>query len=147
MNKNLSAPASVLAALQQEIQNRMNIVRTIADLEEQVDCDRICGSWLSAENNLSAVIRRIANGTWRVLIFDHALCYKRLVQDGMITLRRHRLYLGPDDGNRVLFTPSDESLRIGCYGRFVPEDSIRSREDEGVVESEPLNESNDGLVG
>lgn len=74
MNKNLSAPASVLAALQQEIQNRMNIVRTIADLEEQVDCDRICGSWLSAENNLSAVIRRIANSTWRVLIFDHAFC-------------------------------------------------------------------------
>lgn len=136
MNKNPSTPAATVAALQQEIDNRIRIVRTISDLNEQVDCDRICGSWLSTENTLSAVIRRIGNGVWRALIFDHTLCYKRIVQDGIISLRRHRLYLGQDDGTRVVFTSSDESLQIGCYGRFVPEDSIRNRDDEGFVETE-----------
>lgn len=121
--------------MQQEIENRIQIVRTISDLNEQVECDRICGSWLSSENNLSAVIRRVGNGMWRVLILDHTLCYKRVVQDGIITLRRHRLFLGADDGNRVIFMPSDESLQIGCYGRFVAEDSIRNRDDEGCVET------------
>ena len=91
----------------------------MADLREQLDADRICGAWLSAENNLSASIRRIGEGTWRILVFDHALCYRRLVQDGIIALRRHRLWLGADDGNRVIYDAAAETLTIGCYGRFV----------------------------
>ncbi len=63
---------------------------------------------------------------WRILVFDHALCYKRLVQDGIIALRRHRLWLGADDDNRVIYDAATETLTIGCYGRFVPEDSIRA---------------------
>lgn len=103
MNSNQSTPASAVAALQQEIRTRTEVIRTLADLREQLDADRICGAWLSAENNLSASIRRIGEGTWRILVFDHALCYRRLVQDGIIALRRHRLWLGADDGNRVIY--------------------------------------------
>ena len=120
MNSNQSTPASAVAALQQEIRTRTEVIRTLADLREQLDADRICGAWLSAENNLSASIRRIGEGMWRILVFDHALCYKRLVQDGIIALRRHRLWLGADDGNRVIYDASTETLTIGCYGRFVP---------------------------
>ena len=115
MNSNQSTPASAVAALQQEIRTRTEVIRTLADLREQLDADRICGAWLSAENNLSASIRRIGEGMWRILVFDHALCYKRLVQDGIIALRRHRLWLGADDGNRVIYDASTETLTIGCY--------------------------------
>ena len=126
MNSNQSTPASAVAALQQEIRTR---------------ADRICGAWLSAENTLSASVRRIGEGTWRILVFDHALCYKRLVQDGIISLRRHRLWLGADDGNRVIYDASTETLTIGCYGRrFVAEDSIRCRDDDEIVAAEPFNE-------
>ena len=119
MNSNQSTPASAVAALQQEIRTRTEVIRTLADLREQLDADRICGAWLSAENNLSASIRRIGEGMWRILVFDHALCYKRLVQDGIIALRRHRLWLGADDDNRVIYDAATETLTIGCYGRFV----------------------------
>lgn len=77
---------------------------------------------------------------WRILIFDHALCYKRLIQDGIIALRRHRLWLGADDGNRVIYDPATEALTIGCYGRFVPEDSIRRRDDDEIIAAESFNE-------
>ena len=132
MNSNQSTPASAVAALQQEIRTRTEVIRTLADLREQLDADRICGAWLSAENNLSASIRRIGEGMWRILVFDHALCYKRLVQDGIIALRRHRLWLGADDGNRVIYDAATETLTVGCYGRFVAEDSIRRQEDDAI---------------
>ena len=109
MNSNQSTPASAVAALQQEIRTRTEVIRTLADLREQLDADRICGAWLSAENNLSASIRRIGEGMWRILVFDHALCYRRLVQDGIIALRRHRLWLGADDGNRVIYDAAAET--------------------------------------
>ena len=112
----------------------------MADLREQLDADRICGSWLSAENNLSVSIRRIGEGTWRILVLDHTLCYKRIVQDGIVSLRRHRLWLGADEGNRVLYDAAAETLTIGCYGRFVPEDSIRRRDDDEIIAAEPFNE-------
>ena len=135
-----SPPQIAPAALQQEIRTRTEVIRTLADLREQLDADRICGAWLSAENNLSASIRRIGEGMWRILVFDHALCYKRLVQDGIIALRRHRLWLGADDGNRVIYDAAAETLTIGCYGRFVAEDSIRCRDDDEIVAAEPFNE-------
>ena len=134
MNSNQSTPASAVAALQQEIRTRTEVIRTLADLREQLDADRICGAWLSAENNLSASIRRIGEGTWRILVFDHALCYRRLVQDGIIALRRHRLWLGADDGNPGNYEAAD-GLR-----RFVAEDSIRCRDDDEIVAAEPFNE-------
>lgn len=140
MNSNQSTPASAVAALQQEIRTRTEVIRTLADLREQLDADRICGAWLSAENNLSASIRRIGEGTWRILVLDHTLCYKRLVQDGIVSLRRHRLWLGADEGNRVLYDATAETLTIGCYGRFVPEDSIRRRDDDEIIAAEPFNE-------
>ena len=120
MNSNQSTPASAVAALQQEIRTRTEVIRTLADL--------------------SASIRRIGEGMWRILVFDHALCYKRLVQDGIIALRRHRLWLGADDDNRVIYDAATETLTIGCYGRFVPEDSIRRRDDDEIIAAEPFNE-------
>ena len=133
MNSNQSTPVSAVAALQQEIRTRTEVIRTLADLREQLDADRICGAWLSAENNLSASIRRIGEGTWRILVLDHALCYKRLIQDGIISL-------GADEGNRVIYDATAETLTIGCYGRFVPEDSIRRRDDDEIIAAEPFNE-------
>ena len=47
MNSNQSTPASAVAALQQEIRTRTEVIRTLADFREQLDADRICGSWLS----------------------------------------------------------------------------------------------------
>ena len=102
MNSNQSTPVSAVAALQQEIRTRTEVIRILADLREQLDADR------------------------------HALCYKRLVQDGIIALRRHRLWLGADDGNRVIYDASTETLTIGCYGCFVPEDCIRRQEDDAI---------------
>ena len=85
MNSKQSTPASAVAALQQEIRIRTEVIRTLADLREQLDADRICGSWLSAENNLSVSIRRIGEGTWRILVLDPTLCYKRIVQDATVS--------------------------------------------------------------
>ena len=85
MNSNQSTPASAVAALQQEIRTRTEVIRTLADLREQLDADRICGSWLSAENNLSASIRRIGEGTWRILVLDHTLCSQGWINHRMRT--------------------------------------------------------------
>ena len=46
MNSNQSTPASAVAALQQEIRTRTEVIRTLADLREQLDAARICGAWL-----------------------------------------------------------------------------------------------------
>lgn len=141
MNDNKNIPGGVVAALQREIKTRTEIVRTIADLEQQLDADRICGSWLSTENQLSAVIRRLGHGIWRAVIFDHSLCYKRVVQETVVTLRRHRLYLGSDDGNRIVYDAGSDMLTVGCYGRFEPEDTIvRSEADDIPAEVYPFNE-------
>ncbi len=141
MNDNKSNPGNVVAALNREIKTRTEIVRTIADMEEQLDADRICGSWLSTENQLSAVIRRLGPGTWRAVIFDHSLCYKRIAQEALVSLRRHRLYLGPDDGNRVVYDAASDTLTVGCYGRFAPEDTVVRPEADGIPSEEyPFNE-------
>ena len=52
----------------------------------------------------------------------------------------HPLWLGADEGNRVLYDAAAETLTIGCYGRFVPEDSIRRRDDDEIIAAEPFNE-------
>ena len=81
-------PAEALTALRAEIRQRTQLVRLITSLQEEIAYDRICGSWLSTENNLSASIRRICTRTYRMLIFDNTLCYRRLVQDTVITAER-----------------------------------------------------------
>ena len=99
MNSNQSTPAPAVATLQQEIKTRTEVIRTLADLREQLDADRICGAWLSTENNLSASVRRIGEGMWRIRVNDAA---------------------------------ATETLTVGCYGRFVAEDSIRRQEDDAI---------------
>ena len=141
MNNNKTYSGSAAAALNREIKARTEIVRALADMEEQLDADRICGSWLSTEGQLSVIVRRVGPGMWRAVIFDHTLCYKRVVQEGLVTLRRHRLYFGTDDGNRVLYDAASDTLTIGCYGRFVPEDSIVRQPADVLPEDEyPFNE-------
>lgn len=130
MNENKTTTGSVIAALNREIKTRMEIVRTLSDLEEQLDADRICGSWLSTENQLSVVIRRLGPGTWRAVIFDHTLCYKRVVQESIVSRRRHRLWLGADDDNRIAYDTASDTLSIGCYGRFIAEENIHGREED-----------------
>ncbi len=145
MSTKSTVPADALSALRQEIKVRTEIVRTVNALQEEIAFDRICGSWLSAENNLTAAIRRIGHMTYRLLVFDHSLCYKRLVQDAVISSERHMLSFGHTDNFRdVNFVDYDEAaevLTLGCYGRFVAEDSIPRRGDEGMaIEDAPFTE-------
>lgn len=93
-------PAEALTALRAEIRQRTQLVRLITSLQEEIAYDRICGSWLSTENNLSATIRRICTRTYRMLIFDNTLCYRRLVQDTVITAERRSLLFGSRDDPR-----------------------------------------------
>lgn len=44
-------PAEALASLRAEIRQRTQLVRLITSLQEEIAYDRICGSWLSTENN------------------------------------------------------------------------------------------------
>ena len=81
----------VVTALRDDIRRRQQVVQHIASLEEQLDSDRICGAWLAAQGTLTASLRRIGTATYRMLVYDHTLCYRRLVQDAVVTLRRHRL--------------------------------------------------------
>lgn len=141
MNDNKTYSGSAAAALNREIKARTEIVRVLADMEEQLDADRICGSWLATEGQLSVIVRRLGPGTWRAVVFDHTLCYKRVVQEAVITLRRHRLWLGSDDGNRVIYDAVSDTLTIGCYGRFAPEDTVAVRNDDAISADEyPFNE-------
>ena len=71
----------VVAALRDDIRRRQQVVQHIASLEEQLDSDRICGAWLAAQGTLTASLRRIGTATYRMLVYDHTLCYRRLVQD------------------------------------------------------------------
>ena len=141
MNDNKTYSGSAAAALNREIKARTEIVRVLADMEEQLDADRICGSWLATEGQLSVIVRRLGPGTWRAVVFDHTLCYKRVVQEAVITLRRHRLWLGADDGNRVIYDAVSDTLTIGCYGRFAPEDTVAVHNDHAIPAAEyPFNE-------
>lgn len=103
-------PAEALASLRAEIRQRTQLVRLITSLQEEIAYDRICGSWLSTENNLSASIRRICTRTYRMLIFDNTLCYRRLVQDTVITAERRTLLFGSRDNPRDMH-PSNSTPR------------------------------------
>lgn len=129
-------PETAIAALQLEIRGRTMVMRAIATLKEQAENDRICGSWLATTNNLSAVIRRMGEGAYRCLVFDNALCYKRLVQDMVIAVDHHTLVFGSceemDGYNLVSYNPREDALLLGCYGHFIPEDAVRQRSEEFV---------------
>lgn len=132
-------PAEALTALRAEIRQRTRLVRLITSLQEEIAYDRICGSWLSTENNLSASIRRICTRTYRMLIFDNTLCYRRLVQDTVITAERRTLLFGsrddPHDMNPIELDPESDTLLLGCYGRFVAEErACRRPEQESISE-------------
>lgn len=106
----------VVTALRDDIRRRQQVVQHIASLEEQLDSDRICGAWLAAQGTLTASLRRIGTATYRMLVYDHTLCYRRLVQDAVVTLRRHRLLFGEEEdcgANRVEYDPAADRLTLG----------------------------------
>ena len=105
----------VVTALRDDIRRRQQVVQHIASLEEQLDSDRICGAWLAAQGTLTASLRRIGTATYRMLVYDHTLCYRRLVQDAVVTLRRHRLLFGEETGLLI----SDELTRFNVPGDTV----------------------------
>lgn len=80
-----------------------------------------------------------------MLVFDHTLCYKRLVQDAVITPELRTLVFGnaddPRDVNVVEYDAAHDVLTLGCYGRFVPEDTSRTREEPHIVEADPADET------
>lgn len=123
----------VVAALRDDIRRRQQVVQHIASLEEQLDSDRICGAWLAAQGTLTASLRRIGTATYRMLVYDHTLCYRRLVQDAVVTLRRHRLLFGEKEdcgANRVEYDPAVDRLTLGCYGLFLPDDATHPAAEE-----------------
>ena len=73
------------------------------------------------------------------------LCYKRLVQDAVITPELRTLVFGnaddPRDVNVVEYDAAHDVLTLGCYGRFVPEDTSRTREEPHIVEADPADET------
>ena len=110
----------VVTALRDDIRRRQQVVQHIASLEEQLDSDRICGAWLAAQGTLTASLRRIGTATYRMLVYDHTLCYRRLVQDAVVTLRRHRLLFGEEEdcgANRVEYDPAAKYL--GRNGKYI----------------------------
>lgn len=111
---------------------RMLVSQAVALLEREIDDAAMCGSWLSAQNNLSAIIRRIGTNRYRAMIFDNSLCYKRLVQETTITRQQQDFYFGEElslEGqNLVIYDSHVEELLLGCYGRFIPEDMVRRQE-------------------
>lgn len=123
----------VVTALRDDIRRRQQVVQHIASLEEQLDSDRICGAWLAAQGTLTASLRRIGTATYRMLVYDHTLCYRRLVQDAVVTLRRHRLLFGEEEdcgANRVEYDSATDRLTLGCYGLFLPDDATHPAAEE-----------------
>lgn len=123
---------------------RMLVSRAVAMLEREIDDDAMCGSWLSAQNNISVIIRRVETNRYRAMIFDNSLCYKRLVQDTTIIRQQQDLYFGEElslEGqNLVMYDRHKEELLLGCYGRFIPEDIVRRQEAALPQESNPFDE-------
>ena len=115
----------VVTALRDDIRRRQQVVQHIASLEEQLDSDRICGAWLAAQGTLTASLRRIGTATYRMLVYDHTLCYRRLVQDAVVTLRRHRLLFGEEE-----YDSATDRLTLGCYGLFLPDDATHPAAEE-----------------
>ena len=114
----------VVTALRDDIRRRQQVVQHIASLEEQLDSDRICGAWLAAQGTLTASLRRIGTATYRMLVYDHMLCYRRLVQDAVVTLRRHRLLFGEEEdcgANRVEYDSATDRLTLGNTRRIAME--------------------------
>ena len=71
--------------------------------------------------------------SYRMLVYDHTLCYRRLVQDAVVTLRRHRLLFGEEEdcgANRVEYDPAADRLTLGCYGLFLPDDATHPAAEE-----------------
>ena len=67
------------------------------------------------------------------------LCYRRLVQDTVITAERRTLLFGsrddPRDMNPIELDPESDTLLLGCYGRFVAEErACRRAEQESISE-------------
>ena len=57
----------------------------------------------------------------------------RLVQDAVVTLRRHRLLFGEEEdcgANRVEYDPAADRLTLGCYGLFLPDDATHPAAEE-----------------
>lgn len=132
MTNEKQTPETALAAFRRENRMHMLVSRAVALLEREIDDNAICGSWLSTQDNLSAIIRRIGTNRYRAMIFDNSLCYKRLVQETTITRQQQELYFGEElslEGqNFVVYDRHEEELLLGCYGRFIPEDVVRRQE-------------------
>ena len=63
----------------------------------------------------------------------YTLCYRRLVQDAVVTLRHHRLLFGEEEdcgANRVEYDPATDRLTLGCYGLFLPDDATHPAAEE-----------------
>ena len=56
-----------------------------------------------------------------------------LVQDAVVTLRRHRLLFGEEEdcgANRVEYDSATDRLTLGCYGLFLPDDATHPAAEE-----------------
>mgnify|MGYP000011269318 FL=1 len=120
--------AKLVADMKKEHATRGRFLLSLDNLFQQVQHSNICGSWFARESRLSAAIRRIGPNSFHAVIYDNTLCYKRVVQDVVISARLQQLTFftteHPDDLHRVKYDANTETLYLGCYGAFTPEDVI-----------------------
>lgn len=127
-NDSIGEFAELIAAMKKEHATKGRFLLSLDNLFQQVQHSNICGSWLACGSNLSAAIRRIGPSSFHAVIYDNTLCYKRVVQDVVISARQQQLTFftaeNPDDLHRVRYDAKTEILFLGCYGTFTPEDVI-----------------------
>lgn len=127
-NENIGEFTELLADMKKEHTARGRFLTSLDSLLQQVQYSNICGSWFGRESRLSAAIRRIGPSSFHAVIYDNTLCYKRVVQDVVISARQQQLTFftteNPDDLHRVKYDANTETLYLGCYGAFNPEDVI-----------------------
>ena len=106
--------AKLVADMKKEHATRGRFLLSLDNLFQQVQHSNICGSWFARESRLSAAIRRIGPNSFHAVIYDNTLCYKRVVQDVVISARLQQLTFftteNPDDLHRVKYDANTETL-------------------------------------
>lgn len=136
--------AELIADMKKEHATRGRFLSSLDNLFQQVQHSNICGSWFARESRLSAAIRRIGPHSFHAVIYDNTLCYKRVVQDVVISARQQQLTFftaeNPDDAHRVKYDADTETLYLGCYGAFMPEDATSAYVTTDELVEGPIDE-------
>ena len=95
-------------------------------ISAELFADRICGSWISRQGCRRVVIRKQA-GYYTATVYDDSRCYQVIVDELRIEFFRYRLEFRDRDGKerfRVAYHAGTDSLSLGFYGIFDPEEKV-----------------------